>query len=118
MKQHAIVILFLSCMLLPTSSTGQIAGSPGLGGTTGLGGSTAAGMGGIAGVSGTTYAGVAGLGGALVARRRYIGVRVEGTDYLSALLPLLGLLSLGAVLVTMTRPRLLHITDKFSNSTT
>ena len=114
MKQHAIPFLFLLCLLLPTASIGQVAGSPGLGGSTsasgspGVGGRGAAGMGSFAGVSGTTHAaGVAGLGGALVARRRYIGVRVEGTDWLSALIPTLGLLSLGAVLVTMIKPRLL-----------
>lgn len=114
MKQRIIFVLYLLALLVPSASIGQVAGSPGLGGRTGAGGFSGAaglgvggrgvaGMGAIAGVSGSTYAGAAGLGGALVARRRYIGVRVEGTDWLAASLPILGLLSLGAILVTMIR---------------
>lgn len=117
MKHRTIPFLFLLCLLLPSHSIGQVAGAAALGGRTGASGSPGvsgststggfAGRPGVAGASGSSFAGAAGLGGALVARRRYIGVRVEGTDWLSALIPTLGLLSLGAVLVTMIKPRLL-----------
>jgi hypothetical protein len=123
------VIAFVTLAMISTISIGdinnvyaQVAGSVNLGGSSGStskGGSSGAGVGGksttggTTGIAGAPNGGMSGMsgasgfagstGGALVVRRRYAGVHVQGTSWLASWLPLAGLFSLGWLCINLIR---------------
>jgi hypothetical protein len=116
-----IVINTVTLVMISTITVGDIndvyaeaAGASGTGGSTSTGGKAGSGAGGFAGattMAGTSWAsGMAGIsgyagavGGALVVRRRYVGVHVNGTSWLSSALPIAGLFSLGWLCISFIR---------------